>query len=416
LEQAFQFPPRDGLLRQIVLFTDGEVGNEAECIDLVARHAEQCRVFTFGIGRGVSEHLVRGLARAGGGAAELIHPGERLEPKVLRQFARLASGAIRNVRMDWGKLRPDLTAPSRLGFLSAGDRLTVYARMPRGSSGDVSLLADGPGGALRFPIQVSRGRPVANRAVLVLMARKAIQELEEGTSARRGSAQKERKKDRIQQRILELALRYQIMSSATSFVAIEERAESSQTAPAELRRIPVALTRGWGGLDLRGAVPMCAPTTRAAIAQPVFDVARRMRSIPFVSFQRAAFLAEPNDAREESVPLTGGPASDPLIELTLQQQADGGYILTDKLVEFSGIRLAEFQAAARKLEIDAELAERVLATLVALQLLSHRFADRSDEWRLLADKARRWLARQNVPSPVPSVDLAAWAADTLNLR
>ena len=53
-------------------------------------------IFAFGIGAGVSEHLVRGVARASGGAAEFVHPGERIEEKVLRHFVRIAAGASGN--------------------------------------------------------------------------------------------------------------------------------------------------------------------------------------------------------------------------------------------------------------------------------------------------------------------------------
>ena len=59
-----------------------------------AQHAAHARIFTFGIGAGASQHLVNGLARAGGGSAEFIHPGERIEPKVVRQFGRLLSPAL----------------------------------------------------------------------------------------------------------------------------------------------------------------------------------------------------------------------------------------------------------------------------------------------------------------------------------
>src|SRR5262245_53068711 len=64
---------------QVVVLTDGEVTNTDAVIDLVRRHASRARVFAFGIGRAASQHLVTSLARAGRGAAEFIHPGERLE-------------------------------------------------------------------------------------------------------------------------------------------------------------------------------------------------------------------------------------------------------------------------------------------------------------------------------------------------
>ena len=40
------------------------------------------RVFTFGVGSGVSTELVKGIARAGNGRAEFVHEGERMQPKV----------------------------------------------------------------------------------------------------------------------------------------------------------------------------------------------------------------------------------------------------------------------------------------------------------------------------------------------
>ncbi len=39
-------------------------------------------MFTFGIGSGASTALVKGLAKAGNGAAEFIKEGERMQPKV----------------------------------------------------------------------------------------------------------------------------------------------------------------------------------------------------------------------------------------------------------------------------------------------------------------------------------------------
>ena len=90
LQYVVQQPLVAGMPRQVLVLTDGEVTNTDAVIALARRHAGTARFFTFGIGAGASHHLVKGLARASRGAAEFISPGERIEAKVMRQFARVS--------------------------------------------------------------------------------------------------------------------------------------------------------------------------------------------------------------------------------------------------------------------------------------------------------------------------------------
>jgi Ca-activated chloride channel family protein len=408
--------------RHIILITDGQIGNESDCLELARKHAKRCRIFTFGVGNGVSEHLLRGLARASGGQAEFIHPNERIEPKVLRQIGRIASASISNVRIDWGNLKTDLVAPSELPQLFNGDRFTVYGRIIGGTGGEVTVLADSPtgAGALRFPVKVDLERTSSDSAIPVLMARKAIQELEEGRGVERGSAQQNRKQNATRTRILELALRYQLMSSATSFVAVEEREDGAQTAQAQLRRVPVALTKGWGeekkvvvaGMGAPGAVALRRSRSFAAMPPPP-SVASASCPAPVKSdtgfFAKAAGLirgtseTEKSESRSnstgeftlEDIDLmpTSADSPDDLYALTLAQMADGGFEYSPKLLKQLKITDEKVSDEAKTLKLDTELGKRVVITRAVLRAFEQKFAARKSEWAAIAAKAERWLAK-----------------------
>jgi Ca-activated chloride channel family protein len=441
---------KGGLPKQILLLTDGEVGNEQECIDLAAEHADHARIFAFGIGRGVSEFLVRGLARASRGAAELVHPNERIEPKVLRQFARLTAAGLRDVRVEWGDLEVDRVAPAELPPLFSGDRLTLYARIKRGGPGEAAIRADGPDGPLRFPVTVDPEKALPDETIPVLMARQAIRDIEEGRSgreARKGSAQEARREKKNRAAIVELGCRYGLLSSATSFVAVEERPAGKQSARAELRRIPIALTQGWHGSDRSPAfaggvvgaiggfrlrrIAAQAGTSAPALASLFVGAARGGGVIDKVAgwLSRATPSRSLSCARTSAIgtagetsPPTPAAKADPLLAVTMGQRAAGSWDLSDELCAAAGVDEAVLRRAAAKLArasrppLPETRALAVVATLVALHLLRTRFASREDEWRMLARKAERWLERTAAVAPTGGTGAKAlhdWIAGVL---
>ena len=156
LEAVFAQPAHGALTRQVVILTDGEVTNTDAVLALAKEHASDARIFTFGIGAGAGHHLVKGLARAGGGVAEFIYPGERIEPKVVRQFGRLLSPALTNVRVNWSGL--DVTqAPSITPPVFSGGRIVVYGLMKSQRRDEkpstVTLTAEAPGGPMTFAVE-----------------------------------------------------------------------------------------------------------------------------------------------------------------------------------------------------------------------------------------------------------------------
>jgi Ca-activated chloride channel family protein len=402
LKAVLEQPPHGSLPRQVVVLTDGEVTNTDAVLALAAAHAGRARIFTFGIGASASHHLVRGLARAGGGIAEFIHPGERIEPKVVRQFGRLLSPALTDVRLDWGGL--DVTqAPSCVPPVFSGGRLLMYGLLKQsiGSTKPAARLsAHGPSGPLRFDVTIDADAATSGTTIGALAARARIRELEESPAwiNQRGSRQSARKAGVASQEIIALSLRYGVISRETSFVAIEHR-DTPVPGDIQLRRIPIALAAGWGGM--REGSPIAAPA--AALASALFSgMPRPGRPLVFGRHGNAGSSARvipptlrlraDREARGRSQ-APDDPARLAMLRLVRLQRADGTWDLTREFAAAIGRDLADLEAALIGAKGPTEEVRRAWATALAHAWLIAEARDAEQEWRALAAKAREWLAR-----------------------
>lgn len=87
----------------ILLFTDGQVGNEQEIIQYVDENIKTSRIFSFGIDTNVNSSFIKQLAKVGNGKAELIQPKEKIDDKIIRTFARIQTPLLENLEIDYGK-------------------------------------------------------------------------------------------------------------------------------------------------------------------------------------------------------------------------------------------------------------------------------------------------------------------------
>merc|ERR1719215_474272 len=64
--------------RQVFVLTDGQTRDEQRILDMVSE--SNFRIFSLGVGSGVSTSLVEGLAAATQGHAAFVQDGDQLEP------------------------------------------------------------------------------------------------------------------------------------------------------------------------------------------------------------------------------------------------------------------------------------------------------------------------------------------------
>jgi Ca-activated chloride channel family protein len=443
LEWILTQPLGAGSVRQVILLTDGQVSNEPEVVELARKNRKTNRIFSFGIGSACSAFLVKGIARATGGAAEFITGGERIDDKVLRTFSRITSPPVTDISIDWDGC--DVQTLAEMPPVFDGDVMAVFGRAPTRLPRRVTLSCLTPAGPQKWSVDVPP--PLQDDGVIATMwARRTIQSMEEvtgiaGTRSRIADQSKER------QMLIQLSKQFGLLCSLTTFVAVEHRSptERNNGAPA-LRRVPVKLAAGWGGVDAgtgvaalaAGAAAACVMAAPAPMAPPMRALRRAAPGVAggLASLAKKAMDAFggsagrsitrgfassapgggsnfappppaplpvdkfPDKLYRSSVPAADETApSDPLRDLLSLQSAEGwfaGRAVIEAAIQAGGGDPTVWRAAivAAIPSGKSENAHpQLVQTVMALLLFRQRFASDESLWRRSARKAiRPWLA------------------------
>ncbi len=236
LKRALALPARKGVSRSMVLISDGYVNVEKEAFELVRRHLGRANLFVFGIGSSVNRFLLEGLARVGQGQAQVVLNRREAAAKA-REFRRYLSQPILGkigIRAE-GFAARDLE-PARFPDLFARRPLVVVGKYRGPARGRLVITGQGPDGAFRRVIRVEQVRPRAQNAALArLWARRRI--------ARLADLEQLSPEDRRRRQVVELGLKYGLLTDYTAFVAIDSRPRAQGGEPVRVRQ-PLPLPSG----------------------------------------------------------------------------------------------------------------------------------------------------------------------------
>jgi len=182
-----------------------------------------------------------------------------------------------------------------------------------------------------------------------------------------------------------------------------ERREVPVEGEMALRRIPVALTSGWGGLeDAALPMPLTSMPRSSGLSARAINVLDAFAATDMDAMETGGAPAMPLrpasarrvgrrmlDALSGTSRRSGADAQRPLDRVVALQRADGSWDLTSEFAAAVGVNLKHLAAGVSHVA-GADDARRLWATLVALAWLARHADDARDEWRLLARKAERW--------------------------
>ncbi|MCL2778868.1 MAG: VIT and VWA domain-containing protein [Polyangiaceae bacterium] len=305
----------------IVVLTDGQVGNEDEILAAFLKAQTSARVYSFGIGTNVSGALLHALADKTGGAVEMIHPGERIDEKVIAQFARATALRVTNITIKTRGIELAEIAPAEPRSLVDSEPFCLFATYEVPGHGAIEIRGQLESEPFYLEVPVDLADASDRPVVAKLWAQARIVDLERAiVTGRRAETMKDR--------IVKLATFHGVSSKYTSFVVIEKRTgDRRATGQPETRVVAVSAPAGWDRMKSARVGRAVAFASAPAAPAPMMAAARmRPAAAPtpsgFAPMPAARAFAAPSPApsafEQKSVA-----EADPILVLLSQQTASG---------------------------------------------------------------------------------------------
>ena len=231
--------------RNIVLVTDVYISAEDRIFRLVDEQLHRNNLFAFGIGSSVNRFLIESIARVGRAEAFVVTSSADAARKA-RQFSQYISApALTNIRIEADGVELYDLEPAKVPDMLAQRPVMVIGKY-RNAANDASIRLTGTGGkgkqSWTFPLNEAQS---ADSTLPQLWARTRLERL---------YAVPADNKEELRERIVELGLKYSLLTSHTSFVAVDETVRNT-TGDARDVKQPLPLPKGVSNLAVGRPMP-----------------------------------------------------------------------------------------------------------------------------------------------------------------
>jgi len=214
LKRALQLPRSEKAARTLVIATDGYVTVEPEAFDLIRKGLGSANFFSFGIGSSVNRFLIEGMARAGAGEPFIITKPHEASAVAEKFRKTIESPLLTQIRLNLGTFDAYDVGPSAVPDVFAERPVVICGKWRGRPEGSITLQGIAGSESYSRSINTASVKPLAaNSALRYLWARSRI--------ARLGDYNLLQADDSRIAEITDLALRYNLLSAYTSFVAVD---------------------------------------------------------------------------------------------------------------------------------------------------------------------------------------------------
>ena len=217
LKHLMAFPGVATHSRQIVVLTDGDLGNEEQIFAALRSGLGNARLFTVAIGSAPNHFLSSKMAQFGRGSFTHISDVEEISTQMGRLLDRIESPVLTDVQLKFEGVEVGRLYPERVPDLFLRQPLVVYGHITNGKQGRVLLSARTEGRPYDLTIPFDAAKAYFHPGITTLWARQRIESLLDDWRKAEEAGREE-----IRKSVIGEAIRYHLVTRFTSLVAVEE--------------------------------------------------------------------------------------------------------------------------------------------------------------------------------------------------
>ncbi len=266
LNTAYALPrPDEDISRTMVILTDGYVTVESKCFELIRQNSGQANFFAFGIGSSVNRWLIEGMAFAGGGEPMIVTKESEAASQAERFRQYISTPVLTSIQFNPGTFQAYDIEPLSVPDMMAERPILIFGKYQGKPQGTVALT----GKVGRKPFRQSYNlsglkADASNSALRYLWARERIKYLSYLVKDSYND------QDPTAKQILELGLKYNLMTNYTSFVAIDEEVVNKDGKQTTVKQ-PLPLPEGVSDYAVGHAAPALARSANKLSAVQVLE-------------------------------------------------------------------------------------------------------------------------------------------------